>query len=152
MATVGFGPERRGRVQRDTGGYPRSVTEDALTENFRPNPSSVPEVRRFLRKALSALTGSDHEPELADTLLMAGNELATNALLHARTEFTVQVRDDGTAIRIEVSDRNTRVPRPCLAPAGATSGRGLAIVDGRGLDWGIERHTGGKTVWIRGSR
>jgi anti-sigma regulatory factor (Ser/Thr protein kinase) len=137
---------------RPASGYPSAVIEPALTEKFRPSPSAVPEVRRFLRTALSALDGSDHEQELADSLLMAGNELATNAVLHARTEFTVRVRDDGTMVRIEVSDRNTRVPQPCLAPADATSGRGLAIVDGSGLAWGVERHTGGKTVWVQGFR
>jgi hypothetical protein len=40
------------------------------------------------------------------------------------------------------------MPQPCLAPADATSGRGLAIVDGSGLQWGVERHARGKTVWI----
>jgi anti-sigma regulatory factor (Ser/Thr protein kinase) len=128
------------------------VFEDVPTEKFRPDPAAVPEARRFLRKALNALCEDDHELELADTLLMAGNELTTNAVLHARTEFTVRIRDDGTAVRIEVSDRNTRLPQPCLTPADAASGRGLAIVDGSGLAWGVERHAGGKTVWVEGIR
>lgn len=64
---------------------------------------------------------------------MAANEFATNAVLHARTNFTVQVRDDGVVVRIEISDRNSRMPQPCLTPADATSGRGLAIVGGSGL-------------------
>jgi anti-sigma regulatory factor (Ser/Thr protein kinase) len=128
------------------------VTEDASTEMFRPDPAAVREVRRFLRKALTSLSGSGPGQELADTLVTAGNELATNAVLHARTEFTVRVHDDGTVVRIEVSDRNSRMPQPCMTPADATSGRGLAIIDGSGLAWGANRHRGGKTVWVEGSR
>ncbi len=48
---------------------------------------------------------------------MAANELATNAVLHARTEFTVRVVLDGVQARVEVSNENSRVPQPCLAPA-----------------------------------
>jgi len=80
---------------------------------------------------------------------MAANELATNAVLHARTEFTVRVLIDAYRVRVEVSDGNTRMPQPCLTPAHATSGRGLAIVDGTGLQWGAERHARGKTVWVQ---
>lgn len=120
------------------------MTEAALTEKFRPDPAAVSGVRRFLRKALTALAGSEPGQELAETLLMAANELATNAVLHARTEFTVRVRDDGAVVRVEVSDSNTRMPQACLAPADATSGRGLAIIDGSGLAWGADRHAGGK--------
>ena len=82
-------------------------------------------------------------------LVMAANELATNAVLHARTEFTVRVLIDAYRVRVEVSDGNTRMPQPCLTPADATSGRGLAIVDGSGLQWGAERHARGKTVWVQ---
>ena len=82
-------------------------------------------------------------------LIVAANELAANAVLHARTEFTVRVLIDADRVRIEVSDGNTRMPQPCLTPADATSGRGLAIVDGTGLQWGADRHAGGKTVWVQ---
>ena len=89
---------------------------------------------------------------LVDNLIMAANELTTNAVLHARTEFTVRVLIYPDRVRVEVSDGNTRMPQPCLAPADATSGRGLAIVDGSGLQWGAERHAGGKTVWVQAPR
>ena len=64
----------------------------------------------------------------------------------------VRVLIDPHRIRVEVSDGNTRMPQPCLAPADATSGRGLAIVDGSGLQWGAERHARGKTVLIQAHR
>ena len=70
---------------------------------------------------------------------MAANELTTNAVLHARTEFTVRVLVDPARIRVEVSDENPRLPQLCLVPADATSGRGLAVIDGSGLEWGVDR-------------
>jgi anti-sigma regulatory factor (Ser/Thr protein kinase) len=90
--------------------------------------------------------------ELADVLVLAANELATNAVLHARTEFTVRVVVDAAHVRVEVTDGNSRVPQPFLAPADATSGRGMAIIEGSGLHWGIDRHAGGKTVWLQSAR
>ena len=69
-----------------------------------------------------------------------------------RTEFPVRVVADAAGVLVEVTNGNTRVPQPCVAPEDATSGRGLAIVEGSGLDWGIDRHAGGKTVWLQSAR
>jgi anti-sigma regulatory factor (Ser/Thr protein kinase) len=123
-------------------------TDDVVAERFRPEPSAVRAVRRFLGRVLAEVLAGPAGADLCEKLIMVGNELATNAVLHARTDFTVRVRLDAGRLRIEVSDANTRMPQPCLTPADATSGRGLAIVDGSGLRWGAERHAGGKTVWV----
>jgi len=128
------------------------VTAANLSHEFEPDAPAVSQARRFLRQALQDLLGDDDGSELADTLLMAANELTTNAVLHARTEFVVRVAVDAVHVRVEVTDGNSRVPQPYLAPADATSGRGLAIVDGSGLQHGIDRHCGGKTVWLQAHR
>lgn len=128
------------------------VTVADLSREFEPDALAVSQARRFLRQALQDLLGGGGGSELADTLLMAANELATNAVLHARTEFVVRIAVDTAHVRVEVTDENSRVPQPCLAPADATSGRGLALIDGSGLQWGIDRHPGGKTVWLQASR
>ena len=122
-----------------------------VAREFAPDTSAVAQARRFLRQALQDHLGEDTDIDLADTLLLAANELATNAVLHARTEFTVRLLVDSAGVRVEVSDENSRTPQPCLAPADATSGRGMAIIDGSGLAWGIDRHVGGKTVWVSAS-
>ena len=122
--------------------------EDVVAQRFRPDPQAVSAARRFLRRALTAIEGGPAD-DLVHMLVTAANELATNAVLHARTEFTVRVLIDAYRVRVEVSDGNTRMPQPCLTPADATSGRGLALVDGSGLQWGAERHARGKTVWVQ---
>ena len=123
--------------------------DDVVAERFRPDPQAVSAVRRFLRQALTDIEGGPAGDDLVYILVMAANELVANAVFHARTEFTVRVLIDTDRVRIEVSDGNTRMPQPCLTPAEATSGRGLAIVDGTGLQWGAERHARGKTLWIQ---
>jgi anti-sigma regulatory factor (Ser/Thr protein kinase) len=128
------------------------VTAADVSREFEPNAPAVSQARRFLRQALQDLLGDDDGSELADTLLMAANELTTNAVLHARTEFVVRIAVDAVHVRVEVTDGNSRVPQPCVAPADATSGRGLAIIDGSGLQHGIDRHPGGKTVWVQAQR
>lgn len=128
------------------------MTAAGMTREFEPDAPSVSQARRILRQALRDLLAEDHDGDLADRLLMAANELARNAVLHARTEVTVRVAVDAVHVRIGVTDDNSRVPQPCLAPADATSGRGLAIIDGSGLQWGIDRHPGGKTVWLQAPR
>jgi len=128
------------------------VTAADVSREFGPDALAVSQARRFLRQALQDLLGDDDGSELADTLLMAANELTTNAVLHARTEFVVRVAVDAVHVRVEVTDANSRVPQPGLAPADATSGRGLAIIDGSGLQHGIDRHSGGKTVWLQAQR
>jgi len=128
------------------------VTAAELSREFEPDALAVSQARRFLRQALQDLLGDHDGSELADTLLMAATELTTNAVLHARTEFVVRVAVDAVHVRVEVTDGNSRVPQPCLAPADATSGRGLAIIEGSGLQRGIDRHPGGKTVWLQAQR
>ena len=110
-----------------------SVSTAEVVREFPPDARAVGPARRFLRQALQDQLGDDPGSDLADLLLMVANELATNAVLHARTEFTVRLVVAPDLVRVEVADDNSR-SWPCLAPADATSGRGWAIVDGSGLD------------------
>ena len=123
-----------------------------VVAEFRPHPSAVSAARGFLRSALSDVGLSETSGDLIDLLVMAVNKLATNAVLHARTEFTILVLAQPTQVRVEVSDANPRMPQTYPAPAHATSGRGLAIIDGSGLQWGVDSHPDGKTMWVQATR
>lgn len=114
---------------------------------FQPQPAAVVEARRFIQQALMRLDGRLPAEGVA-VLVLAANEIVVNAVLHARTEFTVRIRLHEGGARVEVEDGNSRMLQPCMAPPDATSGRGLAIVDGLGLKWGSYRLPGGKVVWI----
>jgi anti-sigma regulatory factor (Ser/Thr protein kinase) len=77
------------------------------------------------------------------------SELATNAVLHARSDFEVTVIRLPQRVRVEVFDQNTRLPSFAVAPRDAHSGRGLMLVQGLSGAWGVESHSdSGKTIWF----
>jgi len=80
--------------------------------------------------------------------VLLADELATNAILHGRTDFEVRVRKIGEVVRVEVLDGNTRAPVAALVPEDATTGRGLLMVQSLASRWGIESVDDGKAVWF----
>lgn len=110
---------------------------------FAPEFSSVSEARRFVRRILAGwgLEGIEDEASLLVT------ELATNSVLHARTEFEVTLAFDGKSLRLGVSDDSPRVPEPKSHSRQATTGRGLSLVAAVADSWGVEQRPGGKTIW-----
>lgn len=107
-------------------------------------PASVPAARRCVRDALAGL-GADGAAEDAQTLV---SELATNAVLHARTPFTLQVvrRDD--VVQVRVADRSAVLPRQRSYGPESTTGRGMRLIASIATAWGIDSEGGGKVVWF----
>ena len=74
------------------------------------------------------------------------SELATNALLHAATNFEVTIhRDD--AVRIGVIDHDPTPPVRRHAGPTDTSGRGLHLIEQLCTRWGVDAFDDGKCVW-----
>jgi anti-sigma regulatory factor (Ser/Thr protein kinase) len=84
-----------------------------------------------------------------DRAVLAASELAANAVLHARTPFTVTLCVVPGRLRVEFADGSEIVPEPPLSldPYSAT-GRGLKIVAAVTDAWGVEDVPGGKVVWF----
>ena len=115
------------------------------SHSFLVERQSVRAARRFIVSALDEwdLLG------LAHVALLLTSELATNALLHARTEFQVTAKYwEGERLRVEVVDGNSRRPSPAVIPPDATTGRGLNVVRALASSWGTEDHPDGKVVWF----
>jgi anti-sigma regulatory factor (Ser/Thr protein kinase) len=113
------------------------------TRSFEPEPEQVLAARHFVAGSLEAW-GVIH-PDVA--LLVS--ELATNAVLHARSEFEVCVAAAAERIRVEVSDFNSRLPIVVSVPSDAYSGRGLMLLKALAGSWGVESHADeGKTIWF----
>jgi anti-sigma regulatory factor (Ser/Thr protein kinase) len=75
------------------------------------------------------------------------SELATNAIVHARSPFSIQLQRRSRGVRLAVADGSPI--RPTLhdgGPLGA-SGRGLRLVDALAASWGVELRSDGKVVW-----
>ncbi|HVA75746.1 MAG TPA: ATP-binding protein [Acidimicrobiales bacterium] len=115
-----------------------------------PGLESVVAARRIIVAAVDAWKLSERVGE--DAALVV-SELASNAVLHARTTFTVSVCRLGPGLRVEVSDGNPVFPeagagRPEeLLAVRSMTGRGLQLVAAISDRWGAERRADGKVVW-----
>ena len=107
-------------------------------------PASVPAARRFVREQLAELDAVAANDD-AETLI---SELATNAVLHARTPFTLEVSREGQIVRVCVLDLSPRQPRTRDYGTYSTTGRGMRLVASIASDWGVQRQSPGKSVWF----
>jgi hypothetical protein len=73
-------------------------------------------------------------------------ELATNAVIHARSGFTVGLAGDGGAVRITVGDA-APLPAESGVPLPVAPAHGLGVVAAVSDAWGIQPGMRGKTVW-----
>jgi anti-sigma regulatory factor (Ser/Thr protein kinase) len=113
-----------------------------LHQRFEPVPAAISEARLMLHAALGPHVAQPTVEELAVVV----SELATNAVRHARSPFSVSVEVDGY-VRVEVEDHSLETPTPRVAAPTDAGGRGLTIIDAFCDRWGteIEAHT--KCVW-----
>jgi anti-sigma regulatory factor (Ser/Thr protein kinase) len=114
-----------------------------------PALEEVPAARRALDRWLGAAGVTDG---LRVTVLLVASELVSNAVQHARSGFRLSAElEAGRVVRVEVFDRDTRLPVAGLADEDATGGRGLQLITALADDWGSgtadEEGIAGKTVW-----
>ncbi|TQF03815.1 ATP-binding protein [Kitasatospora acidiphila] len=117
------------------------------------DPAEVGRARRWVRGRLLDL-GADPTAGYAETLVLLVSELVTNAVVHAGSPAVLRLvwpRGEGP-VRVEVADASGTAPRPRHACPGATSGRGLELVDLLAARWGWCPQGGGKLVWCEVER
>jgi anti-sigma regulatory factor (Ser/Thr protein kinase) len=113
---------------------------DSVTCSFAVSLNAPGAARHFV-------TAMVEDDSLADDAALIVTELATNAVIHAHSPFSVTVQARESEVLIAVEDHDTSVPRPGELSVLAPSGRGLQIVASLSRRWGIERVAGGKSVW-----
>jgi anti-sigma regulatory factor (Ser/Thr protein kinase) len=112
----------------------QSEFDDELTE--------IVEARRFAERTI----GPDHA-RLADVLVIV-SELASNAIRHAHSGFSVRVCDRRDRVRIEVIDHGGGWPEiPQRETVTAGGGMGLNLVAALSDRWGATEQPDGKVVW-----
>jgi phosphoserine phosphatase RsbU/P len=113
---------------------------------FACHPASVRSARRFIAESVELL-GLQRLP---DVQLMV-SELATNAVLHAESQFDVVLEKvDRNTLRVEVRDFGHGVPAVISDGTESAGGRGLKIVDLLSQTWGVENRPAGqgKSTWF----
>jgi anti-sigma regulatory factor (Ser/Thr protein kinase) len=102
---------------------------------------------RARRMVLAALRQRGHGEAFTDDVELVVSELASNAVLHAGSPFSIAIRVEDSMLRVAVRD---------AAPLGdAVRGEGLipqpmhglGFVDALSTRWGVESTHAGKVVW-----
>ena len=106
-------------------------------------PASVALARQFVRDVLD-----ESWSDLSDVVTLLTSELVTNAIRHAHSPCTVQVKATPGKVRVEVLDDNPAPVVPRKPPADAESGRGIDLVDVLAGSWGMQPRPHGKAVWF----
>lgn len=113
-------------------------------EEFSPDAESVAEVRRFVRRVLQEL-GLKEESVTGGELI--ADELATNALTHTASFYSVLVEHSETKVRIGIRDDSRILPVLRVSTPDSESGRGLRIVSETSSHWGADSLGLGKETW-----
>ena len=133
-----------GDVQHPSGGL-RAAGAPLGLVTHSPQAGAVRSARRFVEEHLVG-AGLGH---LADDAGLLTSELASNVVLHARTDFDVVVHRVAGGAGVEVRDRSSVLPVFTAPSATAMSGRGLILVQTLAAAWGSEvLPVGGKSVWF----
>lgn len=90
-----------------------------------------------------------HGQQLSDSVALVVSELATNAVTHARSPFSVLARSDQQVIRISVRDTSSVIPELRHVDPVDGPGLGLKMVDAIAGAWGVEVTAAGKAVWAQ---
>lgn len=123
----------------------RALPDGGPPCHFVADPGSVGAARRFVRKALD---GQVVDETSMDILLLLVSELATNAVIHAKTDFDVVVAAQRDGVRVEVVDIGDGCPSPMHPRDDGDHGRGLTLVAGLATRWGVILREQSKSVWF----
>jgi anti-sigma regulatory factor (Ser/Thr protein kinase) len=96
--------------------------------------------------AAEVLARWGHASTLLEDVKLVVTELATNAVRHGRSAFSVEIHPHGACVRVSVRDASRARPTPRDNPM-APSGRGLRLIDAIAARWGAEIAGDGKVVW-----
>jgi anti-sigma regulatory factor (Ser/Thr protein kinase) len=91
--------------------------------------AQLPRVRAELRRVTATQDDSSSDPDLRDQLILAFDEMASNALRHAGGWVRAAVRLTDDSYLIEVSDRAaTAPPSPAVGRDPSEGGLGLYLI------------------------
>lgn len=114
------------------------------TRSFPADPQSIPAARHFVAEFLKDVVPE----ETRDAIEIMVSELATNAIRHAGSGFTLRLYVSDTHVRVEAIDTGPGVPELRSPSPTEPSGRGLRIVQGLAEAWGQTSTDEGKMVWF----
>lgn len=112
----------------------------------RSFPAELDSVRAARHVTASLLDGETAQ-EVAEVVAIVVTELASNAVLHASSGFTLTISRSPAAVRIAVRDDSPLVPLDDGRPFDIRTGHGLSVVTQLACAWDVEGLPNGKVVW-----
>jgi anti-sigma regulatory factor (Ser/Thr protein kinase) len=106
--------------------------------------ASVAEGRRFVGALLDRLGLGE---QCHDAVLLT-SELLTNSILHGHGDPQLEITWRYPEVEIAVTDRGTWAPRRSELDLGATSGRGLQLLERVAERYGTRSSGTGTTIWF----
>ena len=100
------------------------------------------------RHDVGAFLNSGVPIDVTQMAMLLVSELSTNAVRHAHSPFTVSAMLAPGLLRVEVEDRDRRLPTVRHPGPTAVTGRGMLMVDALSARWGAEPTADGKRVWF----
>jgi anti-sigma regulatory factor (Ser/Thr protein kinase) len=128
------------------------IASRQLTGEFSSRPDAPGRARRLV---VAALRRWGIDDTLVHDAALVLSELANNAVIHARSSFSIEVCAQESALRIAVADTRPR-PRARVGADGSLiprRGHGLGVIEALSGEWGVEDRLNGKVVWaeLRGA-
>lgn len=85
---------------------------------------------------------------LVEAVRLVASELATDAMLHARTPFIVTLSELDGFVLLDIRDGSVSVPVRTRPQVGDRGGRGSMLVELLSHEWGVSTDgSGSKSVW-----
>jgi MEDS: MEthanogen/methylotroph, DcmR Sensory domain len=120
------------------------ASEQELTASFSAERDAPGRARRL---AVGALRQWGHTDQLVDDAALVLSELASNAVIHAGSPFSIVIRSQESRLRIAVEDV---CPFVATEPNGGlivSPEHGLAVIEALSARWGADCTLHGKVVW-----
>jgi hypothetical protein len=102
---------------------------------------------RARRMVVAAMKRRGYEDMLVHDAALILTELASNAVVHAGSAFSISISSAGSVLRIAVGDTTPLAAMPADQRLTPRPGRGLGLIEAVSTRWGTAALAGGKIVW-----
>lgn len=128
----------------DQRGTTQDSTEFELAAEFGAEREDPGRARRMV---VAALRRKGYGDTLVQDAALVLTEMATNAVLHAGSSFSISVNSEDSMLRIAVADRDPLTVISASQKLIPRQGRGLGLIDAVSARWGTTVLAEGKIVW-----
>lgn len=126
----------------------RELGSPATRRSVQAFPATLDAVTQARHFATAVISDWGYDDVVQDLQLIV-SELASNAIRHAHSAFTVVLSGSDSSLRVAVFDASHALAIPRRPENSSSSGRGLMLVAALATEWGVAQTDDGKVVWAQ---